>query len=209
MDRKQLSRTAKEFIAEVAYGFREVATHSLVPPWEVSYLFINDLRRIETSPEDFREDSVLFTLEMASDVDYRELKKYWDKLSIEERKEAIHKIIQAMAALGLMAAVGSIAINTRPSQKEEILRIASEYDKGEITYKEMVSDIEDVLWPTREERAKYWKDIEEYEKVMALADYLPAEAIKRIIRAYFIDMIRLQMFDTYFVVPSVYPNLLE
>jgi len=93
--------------------------------------------------------------------------------------------------------------------REEILRIASRYYKGEISYKELVSELERVLWPTREERLKYWKEIEEYEKAMALEEYLPEEVVKEIIKAYFLEMMRLQMYDTYLLIPSVYPNLLE
>jgi len=209
MDRKPLSKTAKEFVAEVAYGFRIVATHAFVEPWEVSRYFINEIERIEASPEDLKGNEILITLEIASGVSFDKLKKYWERLSIKERKEAIRKIKQAMASLGLITMVGTITVHARPSQKEEILRIALKYDKGEISYEELASDIEDVLWPTEAEKAKYWKDIEEYKKAMALAKYLPTEIVKRIIKTFFIDMIRLEMFDSFLLIPSAYPNFLE
>jgi len=44
---------------------------------------------------------------------------------------------------------------------------------------------------------------------MALAKYLPTEIVKRIIKTYFIDMIRLGMFDGFLPIPNVYPRLLE
>jgi hypothetical protein len=206
---KPLSRTAKEFVAEVAYGFRAVATHAFVGPWEVSRYFINEVERVEASPEDLKGNEILITLEIASGVSFDKLKKYWERLSIRERKEAIHKVKQAMASLGLITMVGTITVHARPSQKEEILRIAMKYDKGEINYEEMVADIEDVLWPTEAEKAKYWKDIEEYKEAMALAKYLPTEIVKRIIKTFFIDIIRLEMFDSSLLIPSVYPNFLE
>jgi hypothetical protein len=209
VNEKPLSRTAKEFVAEVAYGFKEVATHAYVGPWEVSRYFIDEIERIETGPEDLKGNEILITLEIASGVSFNKLRRYWERLSIRERKEAIHKIKQAMASLGLITMVGTITVHARPSQKEEILGIAMKYDKGEIDYEEMVADIEDVLWPTEAEKAKYWKDIEEYKRAMALAKYLPTEIVKRVIKAYFIDMIRLQMYDTYLLIPSVYPNFLE
>ena len=209
MDRRPLSRTAKEFILKVAYGFKEVATHSFVEPWNVSYYFINDLKRFLANPEDLRGDRILFDLEVASGVSYNELKEYWDKLTIEEREIAIRTIIMSMASLGLISVVGAIAVNAEPPKREEILRIASRYYKGEISYEELVSELERVLWPTREERLKYWKEIEEYEKAMALEEYLPKEVVKEIIKAYFIEMMRLQMYDTYLLIPSVYPNFLE
>lgn len=209
MGEKPLSRTAKEFVAEVAYGFREVASHAFVGPWEVSRYFINEIERIESGPEDLRGNEILITLEIASGVSFNELRKYWEKLSIKERKEAIHKIKQAMAAFGLIAVVGTITVHAKPSQKEEILRIALKYDKGEIDYKELVSDVENVLWPTEEKKVRNWKEIEEYRNAMALAKYLPTEVVKRIIKTFFIDMIRLGMFDSFLPIPSVYPNLLE
>jgi len=146
---------------------------------------------------------------VASGVSYSELKGYWDKLTIEEREIAIRTIIMAMASFGLISVVGAIAVNAEPHMREEILRIASRYYKGEISYEELVSELERVLWPTREERLKYWKEIEEYEKAMALEEYLPEEVVKEIIKAYFLEMMRLQMYDTYLLIPSVYPNLLE
>ena len=209
MDRRYLSREAKEFILKVAYGFKDVATHSFVEPWNVSYYFINDLKRFLANPEDLRGDRILFDLEVASGVSYSELKEYWDKLTIEEREIAIRTIIMAMASLGLISVVGAIAINAEPHMKEEILRIALRYYKDKISYNELVSELERVLWPTREERLKHWKEIQEYEKAMALEEYLPKEVVKEIIKAYFIEMLRLQMYDTYLLIPSVYPRLIE
>ena len=209
MNEKPLSRTAQEFVAEVAYGFKEVATHAFVEPWEVSRYFINEIERVEAGPEDLKGNEILITLEIASGISFNELKKYWVRLPIKERKEAIHKVKQAMAAFGLIAVVGTITINARPSQKEEILRIAMKYDKGEIGYEEMVADVEDVLWPTEAKKARNRKEIEEYRNAMALAKYLPTEIVKRIIKSFFIDMIRLGMFDSFLPIPSVYPNLLE
>jgi len=209
MDRRHLSKAAKELILKVAYGFKEVASHSFVEPWNVSYYFINDLKRFLANPEDLKGDRILFDLEMASGVSYSELKGYWDKLTIEEREIAIRTIIMSMASFGLISVVGAIAVNAEPHMREEILRIASRYYKGEISYEELVSELERVLWPTREERLKYWKEIEEYEKAMALEEYLPEEVVKEIIKAYFLEMMRLQMYDTYLLIPSVYPNLLE
>jgi hypothetical protein len=209
VNEKPLSRTAQEFVAEVAYGFKEVATHAFVEPWEVSRYFINEIERVETGPEDLKGNEILITLEIASGVSFNELKKYWVRLPIKERKEAIHKVKQAMAAFGLIAVVGTITFNARPSQKEEILRIALKYDKGEIDYEKMVADVEDVLWPTEAKKARNRKEIEEYRNAMALAKYLPTEIVKRIIKSFFIDMTRLGMFDSFLPIPSVYPNLLE
>jgi len=209
VNEKPLSRTAQEFVAEVAYGFKEVATHAFVEPWEVSRYFINEIERVEAGPEDLKGNEILITLEIASGVSFDELKKYWVRLPIKERKEAIRKVKQAMAAFGLIAVVGTITFNARPSQKEEILRIAMKYDKGEIGYEKMVADVEDVLWPTEEKKARNRKEIEEYRNAMALAKYLPTEIVKRIIKSFFIDMIRLGMFDSFLPIPSVYPNLLD
>jgi len=98
---KPLSRTAKEFVAEVAYGFKEVASHAFVGPWEVSRYFINEIERIESGPEDLKGNEILITLEIASGVSFDKLRKYWERLSIKERKEAIHKIKQRWRPLGL------------------------------------------------------------------------------------------------------------
>jgi len=209
MNRIHLSKAAKELILRVAYGFKEVASHSFVEPWNVSYYFINDLKRFLANPEDLKGDRILFDLEVASGVSYSELKGYWDKLTIEEREIAIRTIIMAMASFGLISVVGAIAVNAEPHMREEILRIASRYHKGEISYEELVSELERVLWPTREERLKHWKEIQEYEKAMALEEYLPEEVVKEIIKAYFLEMMRLQMYDTYLLIPSVYPKLIE
>ena len=132
MSENHLSRTAKEFVVKVAYGFKEVASHAFVGPWEVSRYFINEIERIETGPEDLRGNEILITLEIASGVSFNELRKYWERLSIKERKEVIRKVKQAMAAFGLISMVGAITVHATPSQKEEILRIALKYDKGEI-----------------------------------------------------------------------------
>ena len=209
MNGKELSRTAEDFLNKVMQGFQENTGHSILDPWDLSYMFIIDIRRIEMSSEDLKGDEVLDVLEMASNVSYNELKDDWDKLSIEERKEVIHRIIEGMASIGLISAVGSIAIYAEPHKKEEILHVAAGYVEGKISYSEMVSGLEDVLWPTRRERIRYWKYIEGYEKAMSLAKFLPERLVKLIVDVYLVDMIRFQLFDNIIYLPSVYPRLLE
>ncbi len=209
MNGKPLSKAADDLLRKVVQGFQESMEHSIVDPWDLSYAFIADIRRIEMSSEDLKGDEVLDVLAMASNVNYIELKEDWDKLSIEERKEVVHRIIEAMASLGLMSALGTIAIYVEPYKKEEILRIASKYYKKKISYDEMVSEMEDVLWPTRREKIRYWKFIESFRKAMSLARYLPEAVVRAMIHVYLINMIRLQMFDNLWVIPSVYPRLLE
>jgi hypothetical protein len=194
---------------KVVDGFKVSMEYSAVNPWDLSYMFIIDIRRIEMSSEDLKGDEVLDVLARASNVNYIELKEDWDKLSIEERKDVIHRIVGAMASLGLMSAFGSIAIYAEPYKKEEILRIASKYYERKISYDEMVSEIEDVLWPTRREKIRYWRFIEDYRKAMTLAVYLPEAVVRAIIDVYLISMIRFQMFDNIYYLPSVYPNLLS
>jgi hypothetical protein len=194
---------------KVVDGFKVSMEYSTVNPWDLSYMFIIDIRRIEMSSEDLKGDEVLDVLARASNVNYIELKEDWDKLSIEERKDVIHRIVGAMASLGLMSAFGSIAIYAEPYKKEEILRIASKYYERKISYDEMVSEIEDVLWPTRREKIRYWRFIEDYRKAMSLAGYLPEAVVRAIIDVYLISMIRFQMFDNIYYLPSVYPNLLS
>jgi len=62
MNRIHLSKAAKELILRVAYGFKEVASHSFVEPWNVSYYFINDLKRFLANPEDLRGTESFLTL---------------------------------------------------------------------------------------------------------------------------------------------------
>ena len=209
MNGKPLSKAADDLLRKVVQGFQESMEHSIVDPWDLSYAFIADIRRIEMSSEDLKGDEVLDVLARASNVNYIELKEDWDKLSIEERKDVIHRIVGAMASLGLMSAFGSIAIYAEPYKKEEILRIASKYYERKISYDEMVSEIEDVLWPTRREKIRYWRFIEDYRKAMSLARYLPEAVVRAIIDVYLISMIRFQMFDNIYYLPSVYPNLLS
>jgi len=206
---KPLTGPALDLFEKVVQGFQESMEHSIVDPWDLSYMFIIDIRRIEMSSEDLKGDEVLDVLARASNVNYIELKEDWDKLSIEERKDVIHRIVGAMASLGLMSAFGSIAIYAEPYKKEEILRTASKYYERKISYDEMVSEIEDVLWPTRREKIRYWRFIENYRKAMSLARYLPEAVVRAMIHVYLINMIRLQQFDSLWVFPSVYPNFLE
>jgi hypothetical protein len=207
--KEPLSGPAKDLYMKVVDGFKVSMEYSTVNPWDLSYMFIIDIRRIEMSSEDLKGDEVLDVLARASNVNYIELKEDWDKLSIEERKDVIHRIVGAMASLGLMSAFGSIAIYAEPYKKEEILRTASKYYERKISYDEMVSEIEDVLWPTRREKIRYWRFIENYRKAMSLAVYLPEAVVRAIIDVYLISMIRFQMFDNIYYLPSVYPNLLS
>ena len=209
MNGKPLSGPAQDLYTKFMEGFREAMGHSIEEPWELSYTFINAIRRREMGPEDLRGDEVLNVLVMTADVNYIELKDDWDKLSIEERKAVIERIIVAAASLGLMSLLGSIANYPRPNEKEEILHVAANYYEGKISYNEMASEIENIIWPTQLIKTLYWKYIESYRKGMSLARYLPERAVKAIVDVYLVNLIRLQMLDNIYYLPSVYPRFLE
>jgi len=46
---KPLSKAADDLLRKVVQGFQESTEHSIVDPWDLSYAFIADIRRIEMS----------------------------------------------------------------------------------------------------------------------------------------------------------------
>jgi len=209
MDRKPLIGPAKEFLKIVVTGFRDNMEHSTVLPWDLSWFFIEDIEKAEKSPEGLKGDAVINSLVMAAQVDYSELMDYWEKLNMEEREEVVHRIIEGIAAYGLISLLGSIATYAEPIYKEDILWVAIDYYKGRISYSEMVSAIENILWPTQEDKLKYWDYARNFKKVMSLAKYLPERVVKAIVDVYFIKLIKLQMFDGVWAIPTFYPQFLE
>jgi hypothetical protein len=209
MDRMPLVGPARDLYINTMAGFRDHMERSDILPWDLSRFFIEDLERALKEPEGLKGDEIINVLVMAAQVDFSELKKDWDKLSIKERGAVVSRIIEGMAAFGLMSLFGSIATNTSLHDKEEILRVALKYYKGKISYNDMVSEIEDIIWPSRRDKAVYWNYIESYKKGTALAEYLPKEIVRAIVGVYLIKIIWLQQFDGMWAVPNIYPRFFE
>jgi hypothetical protein len=93
--------------------------------------------------------------------------------------------------------------------KRKYCIIAIKYYTGKISYKDMVSEIEDILWPTQGDKNLGWRYVESYRKGMSLADYLPKKIVRAIVDVYIIKIIELQQFDGTWAVPVFYPNFLE
>ena len=209
MDRMPLAGPARDFYIKVVNGYRDHMERSSVLPWDLASFFIEDIERTLKEPGSLKGDAIVNVLVMAAQVDYSDLIEDWDKLSIEERGAVVTRIIEAMAVLGLASLYGSIAVYSNTHDKEEILHIAIRYYTGKISYKDMVSEIEDILWPTQGDKNLGWRYVESYKKGMSLADALPEKIVKAVVDVYIIKIIELQQFDGTWAVPVFYPNFLE
>jgi len=206
---KPLRGPALDLFEKVVVGYRDYMDYATIPPWLLSHFFIEDLERTLKEPGSLKGDAVVNVLVMAAHVDYSELMKYWYRLTIEERGMVVSRIVTAMAFLGLTSLLGSMAAYLSSREKEQIINVAMKYYEGKISYNEMVSEIENIIWPTEQDKNLDWYHVENYRKGMSLAKYLPQKIVRKVVGLYLIEMIRLQQFDGFWVVPSVYPDLLE
>jgi exonuclease VII small subunit len=206
---KPLTGPALDLFEKVVLGLRDYMEYSSIPPWVLSHFFIEDLKQALEEPGSLKGDAVVNVLVMASHVDYSELMTDWYRLSIEERGMVVSRIVKAMAVMGLTSLLGSMATYLDPREKEEIMRVAMKYYEGKISYDEMVSEIENIIWPTEEEKNLDWNHVENYRKGMSLAKYLPKELVRKMVGVYLIKWIRLQQTDGLWVLPSVYPRFSE
>jgi len=206
---KPLTGPALDLFEKVVMGYRDYMEYSSIPPWVLSHFFIEDLKQALEEPGSLKGDAVVNVLVMASHVDYSKLMADWYRLSIEERGMVVSRIATAMAFMGLASLLGSMATYLDPREKEEVMRVAIKYYEGKISYNEMVSEIENIIWPKEEEKNLDWNHVENYRKGMSLAEYLPKELVRKMVGVYLIKWIRLQQTDSLWVFPSVYPNFLE
>jgi len=205
---KPLRGPALSLFEKVVVGYRDYMDRSTVPPWLLSHFFIEDLEQTLKEPGSLKGDAVVNALVMAAHVNYSELIRYWDMLSIEERGMVVSRIVTAMAFLGLTSLLGSMSAYLDPHEKEKIIHVAMKYYMGKIGYNEMVSEIENIIWPTEEDKNLDWYHVENYRKGMSLAKYLPEKIVRKAVGLYLIGLIRLQQFDGFWVVPGIYPDLL-
>jgi len=206
---KPLTGPALDLFEKVVMGYRDYMEHSSIPPWVLSHFFIEDLKQTLEEPGSLKGDAVVNVLVMMSHVDYSKLMTDWYKLSIEERGMVVSRIATAIAFMGLSSLLGSMATYLGPREKEEVMRVAMKYYEGKISYNEMVSEIENIIWPKEEEKNLDWYHVENYRKGMSLAEYLPKELVRKMVGVFLIKWIRLQQTDSLWVFPSIYPNFLE
>jgi len=209
MDRMPLAGPAKDFYLTVIAGFRDHMEHSGILPWDLANFFVEDIEQTLEGPEGLKGDAIVNVLVMAAQVDYSDLMSDWSKLSIKERGAVISRIIEALAAYGLMALFGSIANYVSPSDKEKVLHVALAYYKGRISYSDMVSEIENIIWPTQEAKNQDWRNVESYRKGVSLAKYLPPKIVRAIVGVYLVKLLWLQQFDGIWAIPGYYPQFLE
>ena len=209
MKLKPLTGPALDLFEKVVMGYRDYMEHSSIPPWVLSHFFIEDLKQTLEEPGSLKGDAVVNVLVMMSHVDYSKLMTDWYKLSIEERGMVVSRIATAIAFMGLSSLLGSMATYLGPREKEEVMRVAMKYYEGKISYNEMVSEIENIIWPKEEEKNLDWYHVENYRKGMSLAEYLPKELVRKMVGVFLIKWIRLQQTDSLWVFPSIYPNFLE
>jgi len=206
---KPLTGPALDLFEKVVMGYRDYMEHSSIPPWVLSHFFIEDLKQTLEEPGSLKGDAVVNVLVMMSHVDYSKLMTDWYKLSIEERGMVVSRIATAIAFMGLSSLLGSMATYLGPREKEEVMRVAMKYYEGKISYNEMASEIENIIWPKEEEKNLDWYHVENYRKGMSLAEYLPKELVRKMVGVFLIKWIRLQQTDSLWVFPSIYPNFLE
>ena len=166
---KPLTGPALDLFEKVVTGYRDYMEHTDMPPLVLSHFFIDDIERALKEPGSLKWDAVVNALVMASHVDYSELMTDWYRLSIEERGMVVSRIVTAMAFMGLSSLLGSMATYLGPREKEEVMRVAMKYYEGKISYNEMVSEIENIIWPKEEEKNLDWYHVENYRKGMSLA----------------------------------------
>jgi hypothetical protein len=169
------------------WQYSSTVIEDILSSYDIRYVIQHELYGV---PEVY---DVISALSSLGQMTFKYVGRVWDSLTPEERRELLNSVIAAVAEVGLEALLINVARRLEALKDQAVRRNIHEavrlYLKGTKELKELAHDIALGLWPgegqTDEEKqalTDFWKGIE-------LADYVPEEKVKGLVRRYIMKAI--------------------
>jgi len=71
--------------------------------------------------------------------------------------------------------------------REKIIDVAKRYVNGEIDLYNFAVGLENILWPTEDEKKKYDEAVRDYWDGIGLTDYIEEDKVKEMVKEYLIE----------------------
>ena len=122
---------------------------------------------------------------------YEDFKGVWEGLSDKEKEEALGEIEYRIAVIGFESLLKGIAadfyVMENKDVREKIINAARKYVSGKTDFYDLAEELENVLWPTEEDKKKYEEGLRYFWDGIDLTDYIEEDKVKEMVNRYLVN----------------------
>jgi len=141
--------------------------------------------------EDLNDSDLVDTLARWAGRSYKDFKRVWDSLSKEEKERALGEIEYEIAVIGFESLLKGIAadfyVMENKDVRERIINAAKRYLNGEIDLYDLAEELENIFWPTEEDKKEYEEGLRHFWDGIGLTDYIEESEVKEMVNRYLVN----------------------
>jgi hypothetical protein len=177
----------EDIVEQVIRGYDMALNFSTLPTWVdamETFEYLDDF-------DDLDDEELIETLARLAGYPYENFKEAWEGLSDKEKEEALGEIEYRIAVLGFKELLKAIStdlyIRENKEMREKIIDVAKRYVNGEIDLYDFAVGLENILWPTEDDKKKYDEAVRDYWDGIGLTDYIEEDKVKEMVKEYLIE----------------------
>ena len=141
--------------------------------------------------DDLNDSDLIEVLASWANSPYEDFKGIWGSLSNEEKEKALGEIEYEIAVLGFESLLKGIAadlyVMENKDVRERIINAAKRYLNGEIDLYDLAEELENIFWPTEEDKKEYEDALRHFWDGIGLTDYIEKDKVKELVKRYLIE----------------------
>jgi hypothetical protein len=141
--------------------------------------------------DDLNDSDLIDTLARWAGRSYEDFKGIWDSLSDKEKEKALGEIEYEIAVIGFESLLKGIAadfyVMENKDVRERIINAARKYLNGEIDFYDLAEELENIFWPTEEDKKEYEEALRYFWDGIGLTDYIEENEVKEMVNRYLVN----------------------
>ncbi len=178
---------AEDVVGMVMEGYGIYLRQVSETPWADAMASVEYLEDFE----DLNDSDLIDVLARWAGRSYEDFKGIWGSLSKEEKERALGEIEYEIAVIGFESLLKGIAadfdVMENKDVRERIINAAKGYLNGEIDFYDLAEELENIFWPTEEDKKKYEEGLRYFWDGIGLTDYIEENEIKEMVNRYLVE----------------------
>jgi len=178
---------AEDVVGMVMEGYGIYLRQVAETPWADAMDSIEYLEDFD----DLNDSDLIDTLARWAGRSYEDFKRIWGSLSKEEKERALGEIEYEIAVIGFESLLKGIAadfdVMENKDIRERIINAAKRYLNGEIDFYDLAEELENIFWPTEEDKKEYEEGLRHFWDGIGLTDYIEEDKVKEMVKEYLIE----------------------
>jgi len=178
---------AEDVVGMVMEGYGIYLRQVSETPWADAMASVEYLEDFE----DLNDSDLVDTLATWAGRSYEDFKGIWEGLSDKEKEKALGEIEYRIAVIGFESLLKGIAadfyVMENKDVREKIINAARKYVNGEIDLYDLAEELENIFWPTEEDKKEYEEGLRHFWDGIGLTDYIEENEVKEMVKRYLIE----------------------